>query len=279
MPRPLLAALVVFVAGCSAAAAPGAPGGDLEPAGSTSEAVTTSGAVARAELWVQAKLRYCQSTNGAPDGDPACAPVCQRTSDPAWDPYRSDCSGLVSWAWGLPPPGRVTGEFAPFVMDLTHTIAASDLHAGDAANRKSGGHIVLFKQWTVPGKEAVFIEEPGCSSSMPYAHEFTSAVTLGGADLDIAYEGETFTAIRYDAIVPDPPMPEGGPADASDGGASPPVHAPRDTGAPDAAETVPAEAPADGASSAGCSAAGSPSGSGAGLLAAIAAIAVFRRRR
>src|SRR5579872_1065006 len=74
---------------------------------------------------------------------------------------------------------------------------------GDAANRNSAGHIVMFEKWITPGSEALFYEEPGCSSSMPYAHEFQSAVTCSGSNVDIAYEGTTFTAIRYNNIVDD----------------------------------------------------------------------------
>jgi len=57
---------------------------------------------------------------------------CNRQSVAAWNPYRSDCSGLISWAWGLSAPGRVTGQFAPFQTDITKTIDASDLREGDA---------------------------------------------------------------------------------------------------------------------------------------------------
>jgi uncharacterized membrane protein YgcG len=160
--------------------------------------------IANAEQWVAAQLQYCQSANGQPDADPSCASVCQRTSNPAWDPYRSDCSGFISWAWQLPPPGLVTDEFAPFSTSASNTIQCTDLAPGDAANRNSVGHIVLFKQWLTPGQQAVFIEEPGCSSSQPYAHEFTSNVTCSGTTISIAYEGADFTAIRYTNIVDDP---------------------------------------------------------------------------
>jgi len=54
---------------------------------------------------VTVKLPYCQSANHQPDGDTACSPVCTRPDNPQWDPYRSDCSGLVSWAWGAAGAG------------------------------------------------------------------------------------------------------------------------------------------------------------------------------
>jgi hypothetical protein len=202
-----------------------------ESVGSTSSAstppITRSQTIANAEEWVTAKLQYCQSPNGKPDPDPVCASTCTRTSDPAWDPYRSDCSGLISWAWGLAPPGLVTSEFAPFGATASHTIDCVDMKPGDAANRNSGGHIVLFKEWVTPGAKAVFIEEPGCSASEPYAHEFTSDVACSGADAGIAYEATSFTAIRYVAIQDDPDA--GGDAAADGGGGSP---ASSDAGAP-----------------------------------------------
>ncbi len=99
----------------------------------------------------------------------------------------------------------MTSEFAPFDTAKSTTIDCTAMQPGDAANRNPDtGHIVLFVSWVTPGKEAVFMEEPGCSSSTPYAHEFTSTVTCNGTDVDIAYEGTTFTAIRYTHIVDDP---------------------------------------------------------------------------
>jgi len=194
------------------------PSSSGEVTGSAAQAltaVTRSDAIAQAELWAAAKLQYCQSPNGAHDSDTACSATCNRTKNAAWDPYRSDCSGLISWAWGLAAPGLVTSEFAPFGKTVSSTIACTDMQPGDAANRNSGGHIVLFKGWITVGTKAVFIEEPGCSSSEPYAHDFTSAVTCDGVNVDIAYEGETFTAIRFDAIADDP---DAGAAAADGGG-------------------------------------------------------------
>lgn len=175
----------------------GCTGGIEMPAGGDDVAVDAmpedNPAVARAELWVAAQLPYCQAANHQRDYDSACASTCTRPDNPDWDPYRSDCSGLVSWAWGLPPPGRITTTFAPFDTAASHTIAAKDLAPGDAVNNSD--HMMLFKAWTMPGAEATFIEEPGCSSATPYAHEFTETVTLDGETIVVAHHG-TFTAIR-----------------------------------------------------------------------------------
>jgi MYXO-CTERM domain-containing protein len=189
--------------GCSS---PGAAGEqEPEEVGVSAAAITAQDAITRAEEWVTAKLLYCQSPNGANDTiDPACPPVCMRMSNPQWDPYRSDCSGLVSWAWGLPAPGRTTAEFAPNQNDITMVIAASSLQMGDAVNTddsaSSEHHIMLFKAWTAPGQTATFIEEPGCSSNPNYAHEFTSNVSINGTSITVDYNGITFQAIRYPAL-------------------------------------------------------------------------------
>jgi hypothetical protein len=205
-------ALPVVHIGCSSA--PDSPA-STESTATTNEALTYDDAVSRAEQWSNAKLKYCQAPNGGRDYDTACSTYCSRQSNPLWDPYRSDCSGLVSWAWALPAPGRVTGQFAPFQTDITHAITASTLRAGDAVNNSD--HIMLFKEWVTAGSKATFIEEPGCSVTPNYAHEFTSTVTLSGDSIHVAYNGMTFTAIRYGALtVPPPPnMPPRGAMDTA----------------------------------------------------------------
>ncbi len=163
-------------------------------------------AVSRAEQWVGAKLHYCQAPNHQRDYDSACSMYCSRQNNKAWDPYRSDCSGLVSWAWKLPAPGRTTYGFAPYQTDITHAIQASSLQAGDAVNNSD--HVMLFKKWTVKNKRAVFIEEPGCSSATPYAHEITSDVSISGSSIHVYYNGMSFTAIRFKGITNAQPKPE-----------------------------------------------------------------------
>jgi hypothetical protein len=194
---------VVMLAGCSTEIAahddqPDA-GMDVDASlgsgsGSGSQSTAGSISVMRAEEWVAAKLHYCQAPNHERDYDTACASTCNREDNPAWDPYRSDCSGLVSWAWKLPAPGRVTTQFAPFETDITHAIQATNLREGDAVNNRD--HIMLFKKWVTHPTRAVFIEEPGCSSSTPYAHETTADVTISGTTINVVGY-DPFTAIRY----------------------------------------------------------------------------------
>jgi hypothetical protein len=187
---------VLAATGCSAA--PQTPREDI---GMTSSAITESTILSRADEWVQAKLLYCQSPNGADDSiDPSCPAVCMRESNAQWDPYRSDCSGFVSWSWGLPAPGRTTDEFAPADTTVSYAIDGMDLQPGDAVNIP-GDHMVLFVSWQTVGSVANFYEEPGCRATPDYAHAFTSAVTISGQNVTIAYEGKTFTAIRYTGVV------------------------------------------------------------------------------
>jgi len=148
----------------------------------------------RANEWVSARLQYCQSANGARDYDSACSTYCHRTSNPAWDPYRSDCSGLASWSWGLPAPGLTTLGFAPFSNSYTYAIQASSLRAGDAVN--NADHIMIFKQWVTQNSEAEFYEEPGCSSNPPHARLTTTSVRVSGSSIFVSENGMTFTAIR-----------------------------------------------------------------------------------
>lgn len=68
----------------------------------------------RSPRWVDVGMPYCGGHNNGTDY--ICGGTCVRTgacANPDWDPYRSDCSGYVSWAWGLPPTGsggRTTGD-------------------------------------------------------------------------------------------------------------------------------------------------------------------------
>jgi hypothetical protein len=154
------------------------------------------GILARAQLWVNARLPYCQSANHAHDADKSCASTCTRTEPAAWDAYRSDCSGFVSWAWGLPPPGRTTGQFG----DVSTSIGGNDLQPGDALVNP-GKHIVLFGGWTnASHTAAVLQEEPGCSAKINYAHQYTSNVTVSGSSVYVAFNRESFHAIRFNKL-------------------------------------------------------------------------------
>ncbi|MEU0935303.1 MULTISPECIES: hypothetical protein [unclassified Embleya] len=82
--------------------------------------------VARAKGWADLRLGY--SMSGLHDG------------------YRTDCSGLVSMAWGLPPPGLTTVT----LPEVSHPIGRDDLQPGDILlNTAPGaaGHTLIFAGW------------------------------------------------------------------------------------------------------------------------------------
>src|SRR5580704_6279712 len=149
--------LSLVLAGCSSASP--------ESVGATADAISTSDIVSRAMEWVDVDLHYCQAAQGAVDGDSSCwawegsSHRCDRASNSAWNAYRSDCSGFVTWSWGLPPVGDggyVTSEFAPYDNSFSHTIDGVQLQPGDALNKTPDEHIILFKQWVTAGRTAVF---------------------------------------------------------------------------------------------------------------------------
>jgi len=186
-------------------------GGDQGTPSPTCKAGAT--AVARAEQWVSAAVPYCQSPHGVYDGDGSChsqpweshsGGVCDRPSNPAWNDYRSDCSGLVSYSWNLGAPGLVTYDgFAPYPSSISHMIPAETLAPGDAVNNYD--HIMLFKQWVQAGSKATFVQEPGCDEYPfpPHATDSTCDVRTSGTTIYIdacdvgGFGGTAFTAIRY----------------------------------------------------------------------------------
>ena len=186
----LLAAFVAALAACSGASDPtlgddppageptGADGGSTTkadaraptspaPAADAGTASFGADAVTRARQWVAAKVPYCGGPNGGHDA--ICGGTCSRTGsadEPQWNPYRSDCSGLVSWAWDLPAPGAVTSGLAPYETSSSHTVNGIDLVPGDALNNET--HVMLFAGWTdgkgaaTGTREAEVIEESDC---------------------------------------------------------------------------------------------------------------------
>jgi cell wall-associated NlpC family hydrolase len=149
-------------------------------------------AVTRALTWVSAQTPYCGGTNGGHDY--ICGGTCSRPHE-SWDNYRSDCSGLVSYAWGLAAPGRTTGGFAPYDNAVSTTIPGSTLQAGDAVNVDEGGHhhVMLFWHWVdKPNGVASFIEEGNCGG---VAKTITFHFVVSGSRLDFS-DGRHFYAIR-----------------------------------------------------------------------------------
>ena len=175
-------------------------GGSSDPGGSGGGArLVSNNAVDLAEQWVAVKMPYCEAANHARDYDTSCSSTCTRTGaadQPQWNAYRSDCSGLVSYAWGLAAPGLTTWQFVP---GTAQDIPTQDLQPGDALLNPQE-HVVLFKSWIdkASGKATV-ISEPGCAlgGTAPNAQEQTWS--LGGAPpatSSASWSGGTYYAIR-----------------------------------------------------------------------------------
>src|SRR5512136_950269 len=104
-PLAALTGLVLLVGGACAPESPSEEGA-AEPVAEAVDAITGTTVVSRGEQWVSAKLHYCQAAYDKYDGDQSCwgwegpAHLCDRQSNAAWNAYRSDCSGFITWAWG-----------------------------------------------------------------------------------------------------------------------------------------------------------------------------------
>lgn len=161
------------------------------------QAVTGPEAVDRAQQWVDAQMPYCQVPYGGCDSHVCCG-AGYRPENPDWDAYRSDCSGLVSWAWDLGGPGRVTWQFAPFDTTVSYEIDATQLQPGDALN--SNEHVMLFAGWVDYLNVATLIDESDWGTP---AQRRDLAVTVSGSTVTRTdWTSNPFTAIRYTSIQP-----------------------------------------------------------------------------
>lgn len=150
--------------------------------------------LARARQWIDADMPYCGGPNGGKDV--ICGGTCSRTGSAKsadWDKYRSDCSGFVSWSWGLPAPGQTTRTLAPYDTKVSSLITVDELEPGDALN--GAGHVMLFGGWAdkAAGK-ALILQESRCGTT---AHEKVSVFkVINTTTLQIS-DGRKFRPIRY----------------------------------------------------------------------------------
>jgi len=71
-----------------------------------------------------------------------------QNNPPFHDGYKADCSGFVSYAWGLKVPGIGTNQFVS--ENYATVISISDLQPGDVLNNdraNTAGHMVIFVKW------------------------------------------------------------------------------------------------------------------------------------
>lgn len=129
------ALLFVMPIGCSADA--------RDELGHTQQGITADSIMARAKEWVAAKVLYCTVANHK--WDATCGYTCNRPAA-AWDAYRSDCSGFVSWCWQLASqPASRTYMVDKAGADGWTSIPIDSLSTGDAL--VCNGHIMLFSKW------------------------------------------------------------------------------------------------------------------------------------
>jgi hypothetical protein len=148
----------------------------------------------RARQWIDADMPYCGGPNGGEDV--ICGGTCTRTGTAKsieWDKYRSDCSGFVSWSWGLPAPGETTRTLAPYETTVSTLITVEELQPGDALN--GSGHVMLFGGWAdkAAGK-ALILQESRCGTNA--AEKISVFKVVDTTTLQIS-DGRKFRPIRY----------------------------------------------------------------------------------
>ncbi|MCL4534349.1 MAG: NBR1-Ig-like domain-containing protein [Bacteroidetes bacterium] len=109
-----------------------AAGVALPPAGQPVYAASPSDEIlARAKTWVDANVPYSMTAK--------------------YQGYRTDCSGFVSYAWSLPPPGLTTDTLGYVAVE----IPKDRLQPGDILNNRArgvAGHTLIFAGWADAGK-------------------------------------------------------------------------------------------------------------------------------
>ncbi|MFF4529153.1 FG-GAP-like repeat-containing protein [Streptomyces sp. NPDC001407] len=145
----------------------------LVPSSLVAKPITRSETLRRAASWFGKGLHY--------------------SGDNTYQGWRTDCSGFVSMAWGLPGPGETTDSFIP--GGVAHEISKDELKPGDALNNKAlgnDGHVVLFEKWA------------DSSQSSYWGYEFSSS-GLHHRVIPYAYfsRSEQYRPIRFNTIVDD----------------------------------------------------------------------------
>ena len=122
----LLVIMILINAGCSPSATPSPDTGTNQDLGSA--------ILARAQIWLHPPVPY--GSFGF------------HNNPPFHDGYKADCSGFVSYAWGLNVPGIGTNQFVS--ENYATVISISDLQPGDVLNNDradTAGHMVIFVKW------------------------------------------------------------------------------------------------------------------------------------
>ena len=108
-----------------------------EPGMSRGGSISREQIIARAESWLRPAIPYSQS----------------QFHQNEYGRYRTDCSGYVSMAWGLPgiPEDRHGGLDVVGLIGVSSAICRDELRAGDALLLPDGTnltrHVTLFDRW------------------------------------------------------------------------------------------------------------------------------------
>jgi hypothetical protein len=153
--------------------------GSLGPA-APGDAISTSQMIARAQDWIDNAVPYSE-VEGWEDGATG-------------GPYRMDCSGFVSMAWGL--PNSLVTSTLPSVATLTDKDISGDtgLRTGDALDY-TADHVVLFDSWISQSAGSFYYDAEhtyGQVANRTEGNIYSS--TLEG------YSTSVFEALRYNHI-------------------------------------------------------------------------------
>jgi hypothetical protein len=166
--------------------------------------------IQRARAWADIDMPYCGGVPGGPDliCGGTCTQRAGKFSQPAWNAYRSDCSGFVSYVWQLTyDNGHRTWGFAPFNEEgpaFSKVIAAADLQPGDALNTatadKQEQHIMLFAGWADTGARiAHTIEEANCTDDVIETQRRAMTFNADGTVM-VAGDARAFWPIRKSGL-------------------------------------------------------------------------------
>jgi pimeloyl-ACP methyl ester carboxylesterase len=118
--------------------------------------------IARARLWIASPRPYSQELIDPESG------------------YRMDCSGYVSMAWKLDPPGLTTVE----LPDVATLITKEELRTGDVVmiggpeTEGDAGHVIIFEQWHDPDMTRMWAFEQTGRSTLHHVIDYPPAPYL-----------------------------------------------------------------------------------------------------
>lgn len=195
--RSLLLLVPLLVVGCASEEV-GSDRGTLpedpQKISQTAQPITTSEIMARADEYVAAKVPYCGGVRGGTDY--ICGGTCVRPAA-AWDAYRSDCSGFVSWCWQIASDPTTS----VLMSDRTGpngwtTIAIDDLSAGDAV--VCDGHVKLFSKLASASSAEIY-EEYDCGK---VGRKAVQSFTRSGNTIKFSGDSRVYHAIRRNGLTP-----------------------------------------------------------------------------